>query len=191
MRIKKHLIAKIYILLLCLFPCAGQAFAESRMAHFSIAADVAYTDPFISKLVYNHVCATVNLDKNFSLRVPLVYAISLDDRDVSLLSSGVQLDYYPFQLPLFISLSMVDVAYLFGIDAPLERLQYLDEVAIGYHWDISDGFFVEPAVVLFDPSGVYADAYEAVTESFGDFPKIRFELHIGFNLFDFPEERKQ
>jgi hypothetical protein len=82
---------------------------------------------------------------------------------------------------------MVHCGYLFGSDASLERLQYLDEFSLGYRWHPKKGkFFIEPSITLFDPSGVYSTEYEALKESFQKFPDLRLSVLIGYEFFSFP-----
>jgi len=165
--------------------------SAAERGKIGIGVDVAYLDPQISSLMYNQVSTTISLSSEFSLRLPLTYVIGNSETDVTMLGGGVALDYQPFAIPLFVSLSMVHCGYLFGSDAPLERLQYLDEFSLGYRWHPKKGkFFIEPSITFFDPSGVYSTEYEALKESFQKFPDIRLSVLIGYEFFSFPLQKE-
>lgn len=117
--------------------------------------------------------------ERFSFRIPLSFNTRLDGRDVSAFRWGVMVDYRPFDSGLFLSLGMFQSAYLFGSDKPQEDHLYLNEIAIGWRQKIGSWAFVEPKLVLSDPTGVFATERALWKQAMGEETDVRFSLVAG------------
>ncbi|MGH0052830.1 MAG: hypothetical protein ACQ5SW_05530 [Sphaerochaetaceae bacterium] len=131
----------------------------------------------------------ISLDEQFSLRLPLGFTVELESGGVRLLETGLFLDYYPLQCGLHLSLSLMQVGFLFndwygeGEDA----LTFLNELAFGWTFTPWKGLRLEPTLILRDPNGVFEDAYKTLSLRFSHFPMTRFSLLVGWT---FPLEGK-
>ncbi|MDD7200383.1 MAG: hypothetical protein SPF89_04710 [Sphaerochaetaceae bacterium] len=126
--------------------------------------------------------AVAGCGERFAFRFPLSFSYRLTGAEVSALEWGLMVDYHPFPSGFFLSLGMFQSAYLFGPDKPQEDHLYLHEIAVGWTLRVAPFCLVEPKIVIFDPTGVFASESALWRQAVGDRPDVRLSLLVGLEL---------
>jgi hypothetical protein len=177
---------KRVVFLCIIFSLSINLFANSDKSSLDLSLDLAYIDPFIDDVLYNEMTLNLNIEEDFSLRIPINLVIPLDGNiDVKGVGGSIDVLYRPLFNGIFISFSLVKIEYLFGIDSPLENLQYLSKLSFGYTYAIDETLYIEPAVSFFNLNGIYEESLDILKDSFGSFPSLRASLCIGYKVIDF------
>lgn len=173
-------IAILFIAVISLFSIS----AKENYSSLFISLDLGYLDPLFDKTIYNQIVPRINVVPNLDLDINLNLVIPLDKRYDSLsFGTILNLIYRPFYNGLFFSFSLFDIAYVFGNDAPLDRLNFLNQLGLGYKFYI-DRFYLEPALIFINPNGVYDATVSELSNSLGGFPFIRFQFLVGYKICD-------
>ncbi len=161
-------------------------FAVTNKSSLDLSLDLAYIDPFIDDILYNEVTFNLKVEDDFSLRIPLNFVIPLDkETDVKGVGGSIDILYRPLFNGIFVSFSLVKIEYLFGIDAPLDNLQYLSRLSFGYTYGINENLYIEPSVSFFNLNGIYEESLDILKDSFNSFPSLRASLCIGYKIINF------
>lgn len=123
--------------------------------------------------------AVAGCSGQFAFRFPLSFSYRLTGAEISALEWGLMVDYRPFSSGFFLSLGMFQSAYLFGPDKPQEDHLYLHEVAVGWTLHAARFCLVEPKIVMFDPTGVFASESAIWRQTMGNRPDVRISLLVG------------
>ena len=128
----------------------------------------------------------VNINAEFTLRFPLSLTSDLLYNEVKLWEFGLFLDYHPFRNALYLSVSLIQMGVFSGFDKPETNILYLNEVAFGCVWHITKFLYLEPRLIIADPSGVFESEYDLVTCTFPDRSKFRVVFLFGWEFLAIP-----
>ena len=176
----KRFLLVVVLVLNLLVVCAAE---ESSL---SLGLDLRGLDALFMPTLQASAEARLSLNDEFSLRIPLSLTSDLLYNEVRLWQFGLFLDYYPFRGGLYLSVSLLQMGMFRGFDKPDESILYLNEVAFGYTWHISRSVYLEPRLVITDPSGVFGSEYALVKRMFPDRSKFRISLLFGLEVLTFP-----
>ena len=168
---------------LAMLLCPLWAEEESSLA---IGLDLRALDALLLPTLQAEAELRLNINAEFSLRIPFSLTSDLSYNDVHLWELGFFLDYHPFKNGLYLSVSLIQVGLFTGFDKPESSMLYLNEVAFGYIWHITKTLYLEPRLVIADPSGVFASEYEAVMRTFPDRSKFRIFFLFGWEVLAIP-----
>lgn len=171
------------VMLLGLSLCCAFAQEESAL---SLSLDLRALDALFLPTLQTDSEVKMRINDEFSLRIPLFVTSDLMYNDVQLWEFGLMLDYHPFQSGLYLSVSLIQMGIFSGYDKPEESILYLNEVAFGYIWHISKGLYLEPRIVIRDPSGVFEAEYALVEHAFPGRSKFRISLLFGWEFLAIP-----
>lgn len=167
---KKVLTVTVLLLLVL-----ATAFCTYRMG---FGADIATVqDIFLGKGSFQ-----VDLDfrmmvsEEFQIRIPIAYTMN---RTSFLIESGVSLVYYPWHTGPFMGLSVFRFGFSHGC-ADLDNMVSLNEVELGWSFEFGPGLFIEPALVIRDPSGTFSDEYSRLKGEFPCYTTFRGRLAFGY-----------
>lgn len=165
---------KIILLLLVLFT-SFSVFAFS----FGIGADLGILqDVFIKTGDYQvNADLRASFSDSYELRVPVSVDIS---SGVYFAEAGVSFVYYPWQKGFFMGLSAVQIGYSINQRIYDKTLFNLNEVLLGWTLKLPFGFFIEPSLVIRDPSGTYADEYSAILGAWPNYKRFRPRVLAGW-----------
>lgn len=176
---KKYLLVAVLALNLFVV-CAAE---ESSL---SLGLDLRGLDALFVPTLQTQAEVRLSLNDEFSLRVPLSLTSDLLYNEVRLWEFGLFLDYHPFRGGLYLSVSLLQMGIFSGFDKPEESILYLNEVAFGYIWHITKSVYLEPRLVIADPSGVFESEYAHVMRTFPDRSKFRISLLFGWEALAIP-----
>ncbi len=176
---KKVLLALALVLLL------SSLWAEEASS-LSVALDLRALDALVLPTLQTKAELTMNITSEFSLRVPVSLTKDLLYNDVKLWEVGIFLDYHPFRNGLYLSVSLIQMGMFSSFDKPDTSILYLNEVAFGYTWHITKSLYLEPRLVIADPSGVFESEYALVMRTFPDRSKFRIFFLFGWEFLAIP-----
>jgi len=153
------------------------------------SVDGALIDALWKETVHARVELGLSLDEQFSLRLPLSLTAEREVGGPRLLETGLFLDYYPLDCGLHLTVSLIQVGFLFNdwYDDEEDSLRFLNEMAFGWTITPYKGLRIEPRVIIRDPNGVFSSAYKTLSLRFSRYPMIRFSLLLGWS---FPLKQK-
>ncbi|WP_320123057.1 hypothetical protein [uncultured Sphaerochaeta sp.] len=156
---------------------------------FFCSVDGAVIDALWKETVHARVELGLSLDDQFSFRIPLSLAAEREIGGPRLLETGLFLDYYPLDCGLHLTVSLIQVGFLFNdwYDDEEDSLRFLNEMAFGWTITPYNGLRIEPRVTIRDPNGVFSSAYKTLSLRFSCYPMIRFSLLVGWS---FPLKQK-
>lgn len=117
-----------------------------------------------------------SLPDGFELRLPLGFTMN---DGANMIEVGVMLAYYPWDTGPFMGLSLFSVGFSNGSEI-LENLINLNEVLIGWTFDLGYGLFLEPSLCIRDPSGTFSEEYSRIKGTFPCYTTFRFRLSFGW-----------
>lgn len=127
------------------------------------------------------ISASLMLDGDFQIRVPLTVTYKANS---VCFEGALKVSYYPFSKGLFLSISMLDMAYVYNMRDKSAKQYTLNEIEAGWTFFIGKRFFIEPSVCVRDPSGTFVDEYEELRGMFKSYSKIKIRLLCGYRLFE-------
>lgn len=116
------------------------------------------------------------VSEEFQIRVPL--SVAMRGRSF-MFETGMQIVYYPWHSGPFMSLSLFQVGFSSQCEN-LENLVNLNEVLVGWTFAFGPGLFVEPCLVVRDPSGTFSDEYSSLKGTFPCYTTFRGRLMVGW-----------
>jgi len=166
---------RILTVLVLVLVIPATAFCTGRMG---LSADVAAVqDIFLGKGSFQ-----VGLDfrmmvsDEFQIRIPVAYTMNGTS---FMIESGVSLVYYPWHTGPFMGLSVFQFGFSHGC-AGLDNMVSLNEVVLGWSFGFGPGLFIEPALVIRDPSGTFSDEYSRLKGEFPCYTTFRGRLAFGW-----------
>lgn len=124
----------------------------------------------------------IGFPDGFGIRLPVAYLWRTQGAAVSAFSIGASLEYYPFGEGFFVLLGMAQMVRFFGPDRPEDEQVCLQEVAVGWTWRPCGWLFVEPALRIADPGGVFASERALFDETMGKRPQFQASCMVGVSL---------
>lgn len=171
----RRFVVAALVFIVCGFWCF--AFTLDLSLDSFVLKDVALRSPDYQ----SGLQVAVLLEKDFQIRVPLTVTYK---KNLVCFEGALKVAYYPFSKGLFLSLSMLDMAYLYNMGERSARQYTLNEIEAGWTFFIGKRFFIEPSVCFRDPSGTFADEYEELRGYFNSYSKIKIRLLCGYRLFE-------
>lgn len=180
---KKHFLVSALFLLL--IPCILSA---------SIALGFSADGGVVQDIVIGNSSFNISADlrceisRSFEIRLPINYVWNQSGGMADL---GLNLHYYPFEnLGLNIGLSLLQFGFtqpdtLFsnaGTDnssSSLKNTFTLSEMLIGWRFIFFNGMFLEPSLVIRNPSGTFTDDYNLLKDTFPCYKTFRFKVFTG------------
>ncbi len=118
----------------------------------------------------------VMVSEEFQIRIPIAYTMN---RTSFMIESGVSLVYYPWHTGPFMGLSVFQFGFCNGC-ADLDNMVSLNEVVLGWSFEFGPGLFIEPCLVIRDPSGTFSDEYSRLKGEFPCYTTFRGRLAFGW-----------
>jgi len=162
------------LLMLCVVSTAS-VFCSGRMG---FSADLAsIQDIFLGDGSFQlSLDLRMMVSEEFQIRIPFAFTMN----EASFLGeSGIVLVYYPWAEGPFMGLSVFQAGFSQGSDI-LDNMVNLNEVLIGWSFEFGPGLFVEPCLVIRDPSGTFSDEYSSLKGAFPCYTTFRGRLNIGW-----------
>lgn len=172
MRLTMRKVLVALMILLCVF---SSAFCLDRIG---FGVDVAS----VQDIFLGHGSFQVDLDlrtmvsEEFQIRIPMAFTMN---QASFVFESGVALVYYPWRTGPFMSLSVFQFGFSSGTNN-LENVVSLNEVAVGWSFEFGPGLFIEPGIVIRDPSGTFSDEYSRIKGEFPCYTTFRARLLFGW-----------
>lgn len=149
----------------------------------AVAIDLCSLDSLAFDTAIIRLEASLEVTPEFSLSMPLTLTAERYRGGVQSWETGLFLQYHPLSWDAFLSLSLMQVALL--ANHPYEeepQVQFLNEMAIGWQFQIPPSLIVKPSVVIKDPNRVLTEEYEELQSLFTRFPMVRFALLVGWTF---------
>lgn len=162
--------------------------AASDAVVLGIGVDTSVVDAAWTKHIQARMDFTVGFSPEFGIRIPLTVCANQNRDAVVLFDFGLFLDYHPWGEGPFVSVSLVQIGILAGRDRPMDSVFFLNEVLLGWTWHVYKGLYLEPALVVRDPSGVFEDEYDAVRAQLPGMRPFRFSLTVGWDFLSIPDK---
>ncbi|AEV30248.1 hypothetical protein SpiGrapes_2487 [Sphaerochaeta pleomorpha str. Grapes] len=176
---KKAIVTVLLVLILsCLY-------AEKSAVPY-VSLDGSSIDFLWNDCLQTRIDLGVNFSSGFGISFPLTLLSDTTYSDVTLLDFGLFLNYRPFSDGFFVSVSLFQMGMYFGLDKPAQGNPYLNEVAFGYTWHVSSHLFLEPKLLIRDPSGVFQNEYDIISGVFPDYAPVRFSVSLGWDFLAAP-----
>lgn len=174
---------RVLLCFLLLFVLTEALFCTSKLGFaldFATAQDPIFT-PKSFQITGDFRCS---LPDGFQLRLPLGFTLnteaSKNSKDkANLLELGVMLAYYPWETGPFMGLSLFSVGFSNGSET-LENMINLNEVLLGWTFNLGYGLFIEPSLCIRDPSGTFSEEYSKIKGTFPCYSTFRFRLSFGW-----------
>lgn len=176
---------KRILLVLCLSLLLSLLWAGEGSS-ISLSVDLRGLDALFLHTLQAKAELRVDINAEFSLRLPVSLTSDLLYNEVKLWEFGLFLDYHPFRNGLYLSVSLIQMGIFSGYDKPETDTLYLNEVAFGYTWHITKHLYLEPRLVIADPSGVFEPEYAQVFRTFPDRSKFRIFFLFGWEALAIP-----
>jgi hypothetical protein len=176
---KKILLTLAFALLL------SSVWAEGESS-LSLGLDLRGFDALLLPTLQTKAEVKLTINAEFALRIPVSLTSDLLYNEVELWEFGLFLDYHPFRNGLYLSVSLIQMGIFTGLDKPEENILYLNEVAFGYIWHITKSLYLEPRLVITDPSGVFESEYGQVMHTFPDRSQFRIFFLLGWEFLAIP-----
>ena len=157
-----------------------------EVSSLSLGVDLRGFDALFLPTLQTTADLKVNINAEFSLRLPVSLTSDLLYNEVQLWEFGLLLDYHPFRNALYLTVSLIQMGIFRGFDKPETNIIYLNEVAFGYVWHITRSLYLEPRLVIADPSGVFESEYDLVLRTFPDRSKFRIVFLFGWEFLAIP-----
>ncbi len=158
----------------------------AQESSLSLALDLRALDALFLPTMQAKAEVKMDINAEFSLRLPVSLTSDLIYNDVQLWEFGLFLDYHPWNNGLYLSVSLIQMGLFTGLDKPGVSTLYLNEVAFGYTWHMTQSFYLEPRIVITDPSGVFESEYDLVMRTFPDRTKFRIFFLFGWEFLAIP-----
>ncbi len=165
------------VVLVALFATVSVSAEPMRLG---VGVDLSVVDAAWTNSMQCRVDITCTIGAGFGLRIPFSASVERDDMRTWLLDTGLFLDYHPWGSGPFIAVSIAQVGIIVGRSRPKNNIQFLNEVILGWTQPIVGGLYVEPALVVRDPSSCFAYEYETVRDLFPSQGALRFSMVVGW-----------
>lgn len=171
---------------LCASPHENTMKIDNEGIVLGFGVDTSILDAAWTKQIQARMNLNLRLSPEFGLRLPLTFCMNRGDTNVMLFDFGIFLDYHPWGEGPFIAVALVQLGMMAGRDRPEEPLHFLNEVVLGWTWHVYKGLYIEPALIIRDPSGGFEVEYEAIRELLPGVRPLRFSLTIGWDFLSIP-----
>ena len=169
---KRILVSVVVLLLLA---TAAPAFCTGRAGFSADFASVQ--DIFLGKGSFQvDMDLRMMVSDEFQIRIPIAFTMN---RTSFMIESGVSLVYYPWHTGPFMGLSVFQFGFSHG-SSNLENVVSLNEVMLGWSFEFGPGLFIEPGIVIRDPSGTFSDEYSRLKGEFPCYTTFRGRLAFGW-----------
>lgn len=136
---------------------------------------VGFDSGFVQDFIRNKTAIQLSADARFKfediceIRIPLTFSVKKSDM---LFDTGIYAICYPYK-GLFFGISIFET----GITK--KQTMILNEIMAGWTFKVKERWFIEPCLVIKDPSGSYSQEYSALKGSFPCYRTYRLRLNVG------------
>lgn len=176
---------KALLCFLVLFMVIGALFSSSELSSNKLGPNKlgfsldfgAVQDPIFNKGSFQITGDfRFSLPDGFEVRLPLGFT---KGGSSNLMEVGVMLTYYPWETGPFMGLTLFAVGFSNGSEV-LENLINLNEVLLGWTFNLGHGLILEPSLCVRDPSGTFSEEYSQLKGTFPCYKTFRFRLSFGW-----------
>ena len=176
---------KALLCFLVLFMVIGALFSSSELSSNELGPNKlgfsldfgAVQDPIFNKGSFQITGDfRFSLPDGFEVRLPLGFT---KGGSSNLMEVGVMLTYYPWETGPFMGLTLFAVGFSNGSEV-LENLINLNEVLLGWTFNLGHGLILEPSLCVRDPSGTFSEEYSQLKGTFPCYKTFRFRLSFGW-----------
>lgn len=166
---------RVLICFLLVFTLIGTLYCSNKLG-FSLDVGTVQDPIFYKESFQVTGDFRFSLPDGFELRLPLGFTMN---NSANLLEVGVMLAYYPWDTGPFMGLSLFSVGFSNGSEV-LENLINLNEVLVGWTFNLGYGLFLEPSLCIRDPSGTFSEEYSRIKGTLPCYTTFRFRLSFGW-----------
>lgn len=135
---------------------------------------------FLQDFAFNKTAVQLNLDgrlrfaESYEIRIPVTVSVKQTSR---MIDTGIYAICYPYK-GLFFGVSVFEIANF------NQNPMILNEIIAGWNFPINEKFFIEPSLVIKDPTGTYSNEYSTIRGVYPCYKTFRVRLTAGitFNL---------
>lgn len=170
------------LIILLILLTSSPVFASQQAIYCLV--DAASLDVLIHDTLISRIEVGVNIDQQFSFRIPFNMTMEMESGGSSFLETGIFLDYHPLKNGLHISISLIQIGVLVNdwYEDNEGPYKFLNEVVFGWSFNPVSNLIIQPRLIICDPNGIHTDEYEALSLRFSRFPLIRFSLMVGWSF---------
>lgn len=148
------------LILLCLPFTVGAA--ESEISFYG-AIDVMALDSLWRQHLSLRCSVGAMIADGIGVEFPASCIFDQSGGDEILLDFALKLLVHPWGHGPFIALSLTQLILFTGAHVPQEPIHYLNEIAFGYTWEFSSGWFVRPSLIYREPSDGAPESFAYVS----------------------------
>ncbi len=158
---------------------------------FGLFADLGAGDFLVSDHLYLRGGARIEVTDGFVMDLPITAVFNWSRTDTAaeddyvLLDIGILLKYYPGNGNFWTGLSLFQGVGFIGDTLPEQQYHYMTEMVFGYTLVLSNGFYIEPSVIVRDPLGTFGDALDYIQERVPGYGDYRVSLVLGWIPWSF------
>jgi hypothetical protein len=171
---KRVVVILIFCLLVPLLLCATEG-VRLRVFLDAWAIDALWTKHIG---IRGGVGAIMENGVGFSL--PVYCLIDQSGGDEVLLDIALKLLCYPWKRGPFFSLSLAQTSLFIGPFVPDEQIHYLNEIGVGFTWEVHPNFYVEPEILYRDPSNTFPESFSYLNDFIPGYQKFQICLKVGW-----------
>ena len=171
----------VRLLCICILSCILIPLpAEGESVELYTTTDLAAVDALWQDHISFRASVGCILTDGVGLELPIVYTVDRSGGEEILMDIALKLMVFPWGSGPFISLSLTQACIFMGPFIPEDRVHYLNEIAIGYTWNVIPGWFIRPSVIYRDPSNNYGEDFAYIEALVPTRKKVRFCLEVGW-----------
>ena len=150
----------IALIFMCL-PLAVQA-SEPEISCYG-AIDIMAIDSLWREHITVRCSLGAMIADGIAIEFPASCIIDQSGGDEVLIDLALKLLVYPWGSGPFIALSLTQLILFTGMHVPQEPVHYLNEIAFGFSWEFSPGWFVRPSLIYREPSNGAPESFAYVS----------------------------
>jgi len=147
---------------------------------FCIGYDLMSFDFLWNKDVNARVCTSYRINENTRLSLSVSYGQSLKvDNQINALEGALSISYYlPSLYGLYVSASLVDAVFLFGLDAPSREPLLLTRIGLGYDLTFVPYCSFDLSISVYDAFRSSESAYSVLLSSMRHYQRVQIAFLV-------------
>jgi len=176
----------VAVFIICIMP-----FALSASPSVCLSLDSMFVQDYFKGYgdIQTNFQAGVNLGDGFSIMVPVTVTFSPYDAE-TFYDCGIFLQYFPLQKGPYLALSVLQLGLCPSASNEEDRIIGLNETILGYRIGLFKNFYLEPQLVVRDPSQTFSEEYSHLRGIYSGYETFRIRLLFSFRCIDFKEAKK-
>ena len=167
----------IIVTLCLLFPLLLSAGERVRLRLF---LDALAIDALWTKHIGLRGGVGAIMDNGVGFSLPIYCLIDRSGGEEVLLDIGLKLLCYPWKRGPFFSVSLAQVSLFVGNYIPEEQVHFLNEIGIGFTWEILPYLYIEPELLYRDPSNTFPESFTYIKDHIPGYQKFQICLKVGW-----------